>query len=414
MTRSRGPVRRRVLILTTHYYPVLGGVESHARDVATGLRARGRRVIVLTTRHAATDRPVQRIDGVPVVRTAPSIGRRKGTKWLFLPVAIVTTIRMRRHVDVIFVPDLRGLGLAGIVAGWWIDVPVVIQGATPGAFAQAHWDAAMAAMPIRPPRWLVNGLRRVVFAVHRRAQAATCITREHQAEARASGIAADRVHYVPHGVDTSRFAPVDEAARRALRARLGWPDEGPVVVFLGRLSREKGVLELIEAWSAIVRPGATLVIVGPDMTGHALDAGPAARAAVEARQLRGVIFAGPADDPVPYLQAADILVQPSHYEAFPVTVIEAMACGLAVAASFVGGLRDYLVDGANALVFPPHDPAAIARALGALLDDEALRGRLAAAGRAVVLAQFDRRGNLDAYERIFDTAPRPSADERSA
>jgi glycosyltransferase involved in cell wall biosynthesis len=399
-------LRRRVLIVTTHYHPVLGGVESHARDVATGLRRRGRRVVVLTTRHDPSDRSIQRIDRVPVVRTPPSIGRRKGTKWLFLPVALIAMVRLRRHFDVIFVPDLRGLGLAGVAAGWWLQCPVVIQGATPGAYVQGHWDAAIAALPVRPPRWFINVVRRAVFAVHRRAQAAVCITREHEREAVQTGIAERRVHYVPHGVDTSRFVPVDADRQRAIRMELGLPPEGVIVLYLGRLSREKGLLELLEAWSTV--PGeATLVVVGPDMTGHSLDAGPAARAMVAERNVPRVVFTGPSADPLRYLQAADVLVQPSHWEAFPVTVIEALACGLAVAASFVGGLRDYLVDGVNALVYPPRDSAAIGAALTRLVTDETLRRRLGNEGRATAVRQFDRQGNLDAYERILDEAGTP-------
>lgn len=407
--------RRRILLVTTHYHPVLGGVETHARDVATGLRSRGRRVVVLTTRHVSTDRRVQRIDRVPVVRTPPSVGRQRFTKWLFLPVVVWAAIRLRRHFDVIFCPDLRGLGMAVIAAGWWLDVPVVIQGATPGAYSASHWDASIEHLPIRPPRLLVDALKRAMFAVHRRAQAAVCITRAHEDEARASGIDAARVHYVPHGVDTDRFRPASREEQRQARQALGWGDDGPVVLFLGRLSREKGLLELLEAWASMPASGARLVIVGPDVTGHSLDAGPDARAFVRARGLdSSVTFAGPTSTPEACLRASDILVQPSHYEAFPVTVIEAMACGLAVAASYVGGLRDYLADGENALVFQPGEPRAIAEALDRLVADPVLRVRLATAGRATVLAQFDRTRNLESYERIFDSVLRPSVRGASA
>ncbi len=400
--------RRRVLLVSTHYHPVVGGVESHARDVAIGLRALGRRVTVLTTQHTKNDRVIQRIDRVPVVRTPPSAGRQRFTKWLFLPVVVWSAIRMRRHFDVIFCPDLRGLGLAAIAAGWWLDVPVVIQGATPGAYSASHWDDSVRRLAVRPPGWVINLVRRLVHRVHRRAQAAVCITRAHEDEARAAGIAADRVHYVPHGVDTQRFAPPSSDDRLTLRHELRWGSE-TVVVYLGRLSREKGLLELIEAWTTLRPSSARLVVVGPDVTGHSLDAGPAAREMVRARGLEAsVTFAGATDTPDRFLRAGDILVQPSHYEAFPVTVIEALACGLAVAASHVGGLRDYLVDDVNARVFAPADVAGIASALGALIADPALRQRLAGAGRQVVLDRFDRTRNLEAYGRIFDSVPRPS------
>jgi glycosyltransferase involved in cell wall biosynthesis len=91
-----------ILLISTHYYPILGGVETHARDVATGLRARGRRVTVLTTLVDQMSRRVARIDRVPVVRTPPAAGRRRFSKWLFLPVAAVVRRAdgpaLRRHL----------------------------------------------------------------------------------------------------------------------------------------------------------------------------------------------------------------------------------------------------------------------------------------------------------------------------
>lgn len=399
----------RVLLITTHYHPVVGGVETHARDVASGLRTNGRKVVVLTTRvEGVMPRPVARVDRVPVIRTWPAVGRQRWTKWWFVPVAIVAAIRLRRHVDVLFCPDLRGVGIAAIVAGWWMNVPVVLQGATPGAYSASHWDASAKKFAVRPPQWLIDAARRRLLALHRRAAAAVCISREDQREAIASGIPPERTHYIPHGVDVDRFHPIRPAERDALRGSLGW-DSRLTVLFLGRLSREKGVMDLLEAWARQKRSHARLVLVGPDMTGHPLDAGPAARAFVAAHGLANeVVFAGSVAEPVPLLQASDVLVQPSHYEAFGITVIEAMASGLPIVATAVGGMRDYLSDGENALLCPPNDVDALAHRLDRILDDAELRKRLSSASRTTVLARFDRQANLDAYGRLFDalaTAP---------
>jgi hypothetical protein len=120
----------RILLITTHYHPVVGGVETHARDAATGLRRRGHRVTILTTRVHAGPRHRGGARGW--------CARRGGRG---SPVV--------RHADVIFCPDLRGVGIAGIVSGWWSGTPVVPQGATPTAFSAAHWNDSLRRWPLR-------------------------------------------------------------------------------------------------------------------------------------------------------------------------------------------------------------------------------------------------------------------------
>ncbi len=414
-TETRPAARPGVLLVTSHYHPVLGGVETHARELAAGFRRRHWPLVVLTTR--VTDPPtrhVERVQGTPVVRTPPSTGRHGLTKWLFAPVVFLAAVRLRRHYRVMYLPDLRALAFPAIAAGWLLGRPVVLQGATPGAFSASHWDGSAARGPVRllrPGLPLAKALMRVML---RRAAAVCCITREHADEARAAGIAADRVHYVPHGVDTTRFRPAEADERRAQRASLGWPADQVVVLFLGRLSAEKGVQDLLEAWLSMVSPGeaepppAHLVIVGPDMTGHPLDAGPAARAYAQAHLPGQVTFHGPTADAPAILRAADVLVQPSHYEAFPLTVLEAMASGLAVVASLVGGLRDYLVDGDNALTCPPKDATALGAALRRVVTDRELRARLAEAGPRTVAGRFDLETNTEQYAALFRRVAGPA------
>ncbi len=234
---------RRILIVTPYYHPVVGGVETHARELAAGLRRRGRRAFVLTTRTASgSARSVERLDGAAVIRRPPSIGRQRFTKWLFLPPAFLTMVALRRRVDVLFCPDLRGVGLAAVGAGRLLHLPVVLQGATPGAYSLSHWTASLARLPVPVPAFVVTLARRAVLAVHRRASAVVCLTAEHAAEARAAGIAPDRIRYLPHGVDLQRFRPARAGEAASVRRRLGWPD-GLTVLYLGRLSAEKGVLE---------------------------------------------------------------------------------------------------------------------------------------------------------------------------
>jgi len=139
------------------------------------------------------------------------------------------------------------------------------------------------------------------------------------------------------------------------------PDDPPHLLFVGRLSEEKGVPELLEATTGLPR-----VIVGD---------GPLREGVPEA-----VGFVAP-HELGPYYERASVVVCPSRREGYGVVAREAMAHGRPVVASAVGGLLDAVEDGVTGLLVPPRDPAALREALERLLGDTELRRRLGAAAR---------------------------------
>jgi glycosyltransferase involved in cell wall biosynthesis len=203
---------------------------------------------------------------------------------------------------------------------------------------------------------------------------------------------ADRCRVVPNGVDTERFAPGEPTARRDL-------------LFVGRISPEKGVHVLLDAFAKIAarRFDTRLVLVGPmaptprdflvslsdDPLVRDLDRlyrGGGYEAAVRALaggplagrvELRGAV---PQDELPAVYRSAAVLVNPSLSESFGMSLVEAMACGVPVVATRVGGMPEIVDDGRTGRLVPPGDPAALADALDALLADEPARRALGQAG----------------------------------
>lgn len=202
-----------------------------------------------------------------------------------------------------------------------------------------------------------------------------------------------------NGVDAAgRFdpdAPPGERVRReVLRNRLAIAAEAPVIGFVGRLVRDKGVQELATAWAAIRDrwPTAHLLMAGPREARDPVSAATLMRLHDDPR----VHLLGPVDDPREVYAAADVIVLPTYREGFPNVLLEAAAMRRPVVATRVPGCVDAVVDGETGLLVAPGDPAALAEAIERYLREPVLRARHGARGRARVLHAFQREAIWEA------------------
>jgi glycosyltransferase involved in cell wall biosynthesis len=187
-----------------------------------------------------------------------------------------------------------------------------------------------------------------------------------------------------------------------LRARLNLP-AGPVIVYTGRLVSYKGLPMLLETWRQLAgeRSEGTLVLVG-EGSGDMHDCESALREFVRQHGLEPrVRFTGAAANVDDWLRAADLFVFPTENEAFGLSLVEAMACGLPAVTTAVGGIKDYVTHGRNAWVIAPGDGAALAAAVRALLDAPDHAAQLGRTARETVLERFGEAALAAAYERLL-------------
>jgi glycosyltransferase involved in cell wall biosynthesis len=191
-----------------------------------------------------------------------------------------------------------------------------------------------------------------------------------------------------NGVNASHFAATPETMAQAaeLRQQLGIPPRAPVVLFVGRFTRDKGVPELMEAFSQLIHrfPELRLLLVGCFEDGDPLPLN--TRKALESHSQ--VIFAGAVQNTAPYYSIADLLVLPSHREGLPTVVLEAQAAGKPVVGSAATGTVDVVSDGETGLLFPVGDVPALAEAMAKLITDKALANKLGLAGQEQVKRKF--------------------------
>jgi len=250
-------------------------------------------------------------------------------------------------------------GLAALEAGRAVGVPVALTFHALGVVKHRHQGAADTSPPERVAleRWLAGEVDRVIAT-----------TDDERRELAAMGVDPARVAVVPCGVDLARFRRDGPTEPR--------PPGRRRVVVLSRLVERKGIGNVIEAMAAL--PGVELVVAGGPPAAL-LDDDPEARrcARLAARhgvadrvELRGAV----ARDAVPaLLRSADVVACCPWYEPFGLVAVEAMACGVPVVASAVGGLAETVVDGVTGTLVPARSPASIAAAVAGLLADDARR-----------------------------------------
>jgi alpha-maltose-1-phosphate synthase len=200
-------------------------------------------------------------------------------------------------------------------------------------------------------------------------------------------VPAERVRVIRNGIDTAEYSP--DAATDVLE-RYGVDPARPSVVFVGRVTRQKGLPVLLRA-AADIDPAAQLVICAgqadtPELESEVNDL---------ARELRagraGVVWLSgmlAKREVIQLLSHATVFACPSLYEPLGIVNLEAMACGTAVVGSKVGGIPEVVADGQTGLLVPPGDPAALAQAVNELVTDERQAAEMGRRGRARAEAEF--------------------------
>jgi D-inositol-3-phosphate glycosyltransferase len=383
----------RIAMISEHASPLatLGGVDAggqnvHVAALSTALARRGHKVRVYTRRdNPDLPRRIGFADGVDVVHleAGPPAPISKDQLLPYMPdLAAGARADWER-----FRPDLvhshfwmSGVAALAAAADWAVangPMPVVHTFHALGIVKRRHQGAQDTSPPERES---------LEPDVGRRADEIVATCSDEAFELRKLGVDRRSITVIPCGVDLDHFTPDGPADPRRARYR---------VLSVGRLVPRKGVGTVIEAVAALVHEGVDLelIVVGggaeaDDRTDPELERlrGIAERSGAAARiELRGRL--PQAELPTLY-RSADLVLCTPWYEPFGIVPLEAMACGVPVVASSVGGLIDSVVDGRTGRHVPPRDVEAIASAVRNLLDDETERARLGANGRRRMLSRY--------------------------
>lgn len=254
---------------------------------------------------------------------------------------------------------------------------------------------------------LVSTKRRVGNrALFRRGDRATAVGGfVKQALVQREGLPASRVEVLYNGIDPNRDgsgAPrplaSDPGARREARGRLGLSGDGPVIMQVARFHSVKDHATSIRAMAEVRREHAEARLV---LVGDGSERGACAALVKELGLDDAVIFAGVRSDVAALLPAAEVFVLSSLSEGVSVTLLEAMACGLAIAATEVGGNPEVVEHGRTGLLSPRGEAVALGANLRVLLGDATKRVAMGQAGRALLLERFTQAAMHRRYAELY-------------
>jgi len=384
-----------VLLVAGAYYPEISAAGLQCQAAAAVLKGRAR-VTVLATAVDPSLPATAIIDGVPVHRLTIDVrsGASKAGATLRLFSKLMSVLP---GTDVVHVHGFSQKNVPIAVMAKAMGKPVVLSLHTSGQDEPQVADSrgGLSGWALRSATFILPVSPNLV----RRCEDA--------------GIPASQVRFTPNGIDTDRFRPATSDERAALRRELGWQQTDRVIVFVGFFSRDKRPDLLFRAWKRMLERGvsAKLVYIGATSSPYfEVDRSIAENIRQDAAALGragDVLFVDPTHVMERYYRAADVFALSSIREANPVSLLEAMSCGLPCVASRLEGATDAIVeDGVNGRLVECDDEDGMARTLAEVLSDPAAAARMGARARDTIVTRYDIRQTADRWLQAYEDTVR--------
>ena len=376
----------RILTVANHL-GARGGLERTQMTNCRGLAARGHRLDLVYVSAGDFAREWEGFTGT-MVQTAGTLPRRRHP--VSSALALLGALRAGRRLrpDVLYVYRYWDIPYA-VVLGSLARAPVVFHLCLPP--------------PTVVPRWLRPCLARVSRTL--------AVSRDTATRWEGTGLDARRCSVVLTGIDLARYLPAPTTARADTRRQLGIPEDAFLVLYAGRIGREKGVDVLVRAFAEVARarPGSHLVVVGsPSLGADPVDS---ARYEAELREMAeglSVSWLAARHDVVALIQAADVAVVPSLWpEPLSRSVMEPLACGVPVVATRVGGNPEILTGWLSEYLVEADDVEGLARTVASLSEWRRDRPDLGARCRREAEARLSLDDEIDAIEAALESVSGP-------
>lgn len=381
-----------VCMVTRRFFPQYGGGAMAALNLSLKLKERGLQVFVLTKNYSFSILPkCDEVMGIRVYRLPNIFPGWRLSKYLFQISMWPFFLIYRRDFDIIHAHGASYHTYAALMASRVLKKKCVVTMTLAGTS-----DPASIIKNKRHGKtyvWLLSTAERMISK-----------SSELSSLYLQSGLPANRLSYIPNGVNIKDFCPLSTHDKLRLRQRLGLGDKEPIFVFVGIIGRRKGVDLLAASWINVVRelPRAKLLIVGPNPHRRS-SAGflEELKGQIRNRGAEGTVdFVGHVHNVKDYLRAADVFVLPTRGEGLPNSLLEAMACGLPPVVGKLDCTAEVVEHGRDGFL-SPHDSPAITHYLLELGKNAPLREALGREARKTVVERFSLDKTADKHIDLY-------------
>ena len=368
----------RVLIIIRDFFSI-GGAENFAREFTVNLKKKNVEVKVITSRNSLFKKREKFFNNIKIIQLYSPKKRIIGTIIYCFSLFLYLIFHCREY-DIIQSFFLKHSSFVSVIAGKLLKKKVFCRMECSGIFGD------------------LNTLKKVPFSsiylkVFKKSDGIIVLSNEMKKELESAGFKRKKIFLIPNCVDIRKFKPSEN--KSIVKEKLGFKDE-KIIIFVGRLTKQKGIDYLLEAFKDINIPEKFLIIIGDgELKKYLVNK-------VEKLNIKEkVLFLGKIENVTQYLQIADVFVLPSISEGLPISLLEAMACGLPVVVSEVGGNIDIVENKINGYLIEPRNISKIKNAIEELLKDEKKMKLVSEKNRKKIEENYSYEIIIEKYLKLY-------------
>lgn len=373
-----------VVMIICKYSPFIGGAEKQAERMAKTMVKKGHKVTILTRRYKGLAKKEFR-QGIQINRL-PFLPWGILAPLTFMLFCLIYIYKFKNRISLIHAHQ-HDSSFTAAVAKILTGIPAIAH-----FHGGSHDQGSEVVMLARGRKGKL-----MLKTVRRKIDAYIAVSEGILQDLKQVGIK-QNVYVIPNGVDVEKYCPASKAKKTKLRKVLNLPLNSVIFVFSGRLEPVKGIDLLIKAWLKLsdkVSKEATLVILG--------EGSQAEKVYEKIKSCPNCKLRGAVSNVSEYLRSSDVFVMPSRYEGTSLSILEAMACGLPILVTNVGGNVDLIKHRENGILIPATNTECLIKSLEELYFNLKLRNNLGAKARATVLEKYSFEGIISKYEKLCES-----------